>query len=152
MINEKVHCALGSAHSRARPSGPAPLGILAHDRQNRGESPLMPMAYRPNPTDRQSLVDGEATWEQTRSWRQWRSGGGVRRWGGWSAVVGSVGEVGEHLRARVTLQVGSMGPEEHRRRWSTVAGEAEEAVAGDELVPGPEVLGVNSSGVLHGEG
>jgi hypothetical protein len=52
----------------------------------------------------------------------------------------------------VTLQVGSMGPEEHRRRWSTVAGEAEEAVAGDELVPGPEVLGVNSSGVLHGEG
>jgi hypothetical protein len=36
-------------------------------------------------------------------------------------VVGSVGEVGEHLRARATLQVGWMGPEEHQRRLSTVA-------------------------------
>jgi hypothetical protein len=33
----------------------------------------------------------------------------------------------------VTLQAGSMGPEEHQRRRSTVAGEAEKAVAGDEL-------------------
>jgi hypothetical protein len=32
-----------------------------------GESPLMPMAYWPNPADRQSLVGGEATREQTRS-------------------------------------------------------------------------------------
>jgi hypothetical protein len=37
-------------------------------------------------------------------------------------VVGSVGEVGEHLRARATLRVGWMGPEEHQRRRSTVAG------------------------------
>jgi hypothetical protein len=49
----------------------------------------------------------------------------------------------------VTLLAGS---EEHRRRWSTVAGEAEEAVAGDELAPGPEVLGVSSSRVLRVEG
>jgi hypothetical protein len=33
-----------------------------------------------------------------------------------------------------------------------VAGEAEEAVAGDELAPGPKVHGVSSSGVLRGEG
>jgi hypothetical protein len=33
-----------------------------------------------------------------------------------------------------------------------MAGEAEEVVAGDELAPGPEVLGVSSSGVLRGEG
>jgi hypothetical protein len=33
-----------------------------------------------------------------------------------------------------------------------VAGEAEEAVAGDELVLGAEVLGASSSGVLRGEG
>jgi hypothetical protein len=33
-----------------------------------------------------------------------------------------------------------------------VAGEAEEAVAGDELAPGPEVLGVSSSRVLRVEG
>jgi hypothetical protein len=33
-----------------------------------------------------------------------------------------------------------------------VAGEAEEAVAGDELAPGLKVLGVSSSGVLRGEG
>jgi hypothetical protein len=39
--------------------------------------------------------------------------------GGWPAVVGSVGEVGDHLRARVMLLVGSTGPEEHRRRRST---------------------------------
>jgi hypothetical protein len=36
-------------------------------------------------------------------------------------VVGSVGEVGEHLRARATLRVGWMGPEEHQRLQSTVA-------------------------------
>jgi hypothetical protein len=52
----------------------------------------------------------------------------------------------------VTLLAESMGPEEHRRRWSTVASEAEEAVAGDELAPGSEVLGASSSGVLRGEG
>jgi hypothetical protein len=46
---------------------------------------------------------------------------------GRSAVVGLVGEVGEHLRAPATLLVGSTGLEEHRRRRSTVAGEAEEA-------------------------
>jgi hypothetical protein len=33
-----------------------------------------------------------------------------------------------------------------------VAGEAEVAVAGDELAPGPEVHGMSSSGVLCGEG
>jgi hypothetical protein len=33
-----------------------------------------------------------------------------------------------------------------------MAGEAEEVVAGDELAPGPEVLGASSSGVLRGEG
>jgi hypothetical protein len=32
------------------------------------------------------------------------------------AIVASVGDVGEHLRARVTLLVGSTGPVEHRRR------------------------------------
>jgi hypothetical protein len=62
--------------------------------------------------------------------------GSRRRWwlvegcagvGGQPTVVGSVGEVGEHLRARVTLLAGSTGPEEHWRRRSTVAGEAEEA-------------------------
>jgi hypothetical protein len=42
--------------------------------------------------------------------------------------------------------------EEHRRRRSTVAGEAEEAMAGDELAPGPEVLGASLSGVLREEG
>jgi hypothetical protein len=36
--------------------------------------------------------------------------------GGRPAVVGSVGEVGEHLRARAMLRVGWMGPEEHQRR------------------------------------
>jgi hypothetical protein len=49
---------------------------------------------------------------------------------------GSIGEVGEHLRARAMLLAGSMGPKEHRRRRSTVVGGAEEAVAGDELAPG----------------
>jgi hypothetical protein len=34
---------------------------------------------------------------------------------------------------------------------STVAGEAEEAAAGDKLAPGPEVHGASSSGVLRGE-
>jgi hypothetical protein len=38
-------------------------------------------------------------------------------------VVGSIGEVGEHLRARVMLRVGWMGLEEHQRQWSTVAKE-----------------------------
>jgi hypothetical protein len=33
-----------------------------------------------------------------------------------------VGEVGEHLQARAMLRVGWMGPEEHQRRRSTVAG------------------------------
>jgi hypothetical protein len=33
-----------------------------------------------------------------------------------------------------------------------MAGEAEEAVAGDELALRPEVLGASSSGVLRGEG
>jgi hypothetical protein len=32
-----------------------------------------------------------------------------------------------------------------------VAGEAEEAAAGDELAPGPEVHSASSSGVLRGE-
>jgi hypothetical protein len=44
------------------------------------------------------------------------------------------------------------GPEERRRQQLTVAGKAEEAVAGDALAPGPEVLGASSSGVLRGEG
>jgi hypothetical protein len=68
------------------------------------------------------------------------------------AVVGSAGEVGKHLRARVMLLAGSTGSEEHWRRRSTVAGEAEETVASDELASGPEVHGVSSSGVLRGEG
>jgi hypothetical protein len=38
-------------------------------------------------------------------------------------VVGSIGEVGEHLRARVMLRVGWMGLEEHQRHWSMVAKE-----------------------------
>jgi hypothetical protein len=38
-------------------------------------------------------------------------------------VVGSIGEVGEHLRARVMLRVGWMGLEEHQRQWSMVAKE-----------------------------
>jgi hypothetical protein len=38
------------------------------------------------------------------------------------------------------------------RRRSTVVGEAEETVAGDELALGPEVHGVSSSRVLRGEG
>jgi hypothetical protein len=67
-------------------------------------------------------------------------------------VVGSVGEVGKHLRAQATLLEGSMGPEEHWRRRSTVTGEAEEAMAGDELAPGSEVLSVSSSGVHMGRG
>jgi hypothetical protein len=66
--------------------------------------------------------------------------------------VGSVDEVGEHLRGRAMLLAGSTGLEEHRRRRSTVAGEAEEEVASDELALGPEVLGVSSSGVLRREG
>jgi hypothetical protein len=33
-----------------------------------------------------------------------------------------VGEVGEHLRARATLRVGWMGPEEHQTRRSMMAG------------------------------
>jgi hypothetical protein len=37
-----VHCALGSAHSRARPSGPAPLGVSAHDRRNKGVEAVAP--------------------------------------------------------------------------------------------------------------
>jgi hypothetical protein len=65
-------------------------------------------------------------------------------------VVGSVGEVGKHLRAQATLLEGSMGPEEHWRRRSTVTGEAEEAMVGDELAPGSEVLSVSSSGVTGG--
>jgi hypothetical protein len=62
------------------------------------------------------------------------------------AIVGLVGVVGEHLRARATLLAGS---EEHWRRRSMVVGEA---VAGDELALGPEVHGASSSGVLRGEG
>jgi hypothetical protein len=50
---------------------------------------------------------------------------------GQPAVVGSVGEVGEHLRVRAMLLVGSTGLVEHRRRWSTVASESEEAMAGE---------------------
>jgi hypothetical protein len=46
----------------------------------------------------------------------------------------------------------STGLEEHWTRWSMVDGEAEEAVASDELAPGPEVHGVSSSGVLREEG
>jgi hypothetical protein len=49
------------------------------------------------------------------------------------------------------LLAGSMGLEEHRRWLSTVASEAEEAMAGEELAPGPEVLGASSSKVLRGE-
>jgi hypothetical protein len=50
------------------------------------------------------------------------------------------------------LLAGSTGPKEHRRRRSRVAGEVDEAVVGDELVPGLEVLGVSTSRVLRGEG
>jgi hypothetical protein len=50
------------------------------------------------------------------------------------------------------LLAGSTGPKEHRRRRSRVAGEVDEVVAGDELVPGPEVLSVSTSRVLRGEG
>jgi hypothetical protein len=50
------------------------------------------------------------------------------------------------------LLAGTKGPEEHRRWLSTVAGKAKEAVAGDELAPGPEVLGTSSSKVLGGKG
>jgi hypothetical protein len=42
--------------------------------------------------------------------------------------------------------------EEHRRQRSTMAGEAKEMVASDELAPGPEVHDASSSGVLRGEG
>jgi hypothetical protein len=37
-------------------------------------------------------------------------------------VVGSVGEVGEHLRDRAVLRVGWMGSEEHQRQRSRVVG------------------------------
>jgi hypothetical protein len=37
-------------------------------------------------------------------------------------MVGSVAEVGEHLRDRAALRVGWMGLEEHQRRRSTVVG------------------------------
>jgi hypothetical protein len=50
--------------------------------------------------------------------RRWRSVEGCVGEGGRPAVVGSVGEVGEHLGARVTLLEGSTGLEEHRRRRS----------------------------------
>jgi hypothetical protein len=46
---------------------------------------------------------------------------------------------------------GRRWPVKHQRRRSTVAGEAEEAAAGDELAPGPEVHSASSSGVLRGE-
>jgi hypothetical protein len=61
------------------------------------------------------------------SWRRWQSMDGCADEGGRPTVVGLVGEVSEHLRAWATLLAGSTGPEEHRRRRSTVAGEAEEA-------------------------
>jgi hypothetical protein len=50
------------------------------------------------------------------------------------------------------LLAGSMGTEEHWRCRSTVPGEAEEAVAGDERAPSPEILDVCLIGVLRGEG
>jgi hypothetical protein len=50
--------------------------------------------------------------------RRWLSVEGCAGEGGRSAVVGSVGEVSEHLRSRSTLLAGSMGPEEHRRQRS----------------------------------
>jgi hypothetical protein len=129
------------------------------------------VAYRPNPVGWQPLVDGEAAWEQTQLtaisiWDEGRQEahrssvatviavrrrGAPVRGGGQPTVVGLVGEVSEHLRARAMLLTGSMGLEEHRRRLSTVASEAEEAVAGEELAPGPEVLGASSSKVLRGE-
>jgi hypothetical protein len=52
------------------------------------------------------------------SWRRWRSVEGCASEGDRSAVIGSVGEVGEHLGARATLLEGSTGPEEHWRRQS----------------------------------
>jgi hypothetical protein len=61
----------------------------------------------------------------------------VRRWGG---------GVGRLSLARLVRS------EEHRRQRSTMAGEAKEMVASDELAPGPEVHDASSSGVLRGEG
>jgi hypothetical protein len=123
-------------------------------------SPSTPAPYRANPVGRQLLVGREAAWEQTEStaipiwgegrWEAHQSSGVPVM--GQPAVVGSVGEVGEHLRGRAMLLVGSTGLVEHQRRWSTVAIQSEEAMAGDELAPGPDVLGASSSGILRGEG
>jgi hypothetical protein len=148
MKKDTVH--LGSAHTTAgpaRPSGPAPLGISARYRRNRGggipfdAGGLPAKSGRPATVGRwgSSLgvtsVNGDPDFGRRAvggsPWRahggdgdQWR-GAPVR--GGQLAVVGSVGEIGELLRAQATLLAESTGPEEHRRRRSMVTGEVEEA-------------------------
>jgi hypothetical protein len=136
---------LGSAHSRARPalpSGPAPLGVLAQLRKQGRGNPLRrrqltdqirPASHRWSAGKRPGSkpgrwwswfgAKGSGSLTMAGSRRRWRSGRGGRRWGGQPAVAGSVGEVGEHLKARATLLAGSTGPEEHQRWRSMVAGE-----------------------------
>jgi hypothetical protein len=133
---------LGSAHSTARParpSGLAPLGVSAHDRRNRGggipfdAGGLLAKSGRPTAVGRRgsglgvTLVDGDPDLGRRvvgdSPWRA-RGGDGTRAEGCAgegvrSVVVGSVGEVREHLRARAMLLAGSTGPEEHQRRQST---------------------------------
>jgi hypothetical protein len=138
---------LGSAHTTARParpSGPAPLGISARVGWNRGgkNSPrrrwltgqIRPVGSRwsagkrpgSNPGRRWSRFGAKSGGRLTvvGSRRRWRLMDGCAGEGGRPAVIGSVGEVGEHLRARAMLLAGSTGPEEHRRRRLIVAGEA----------------------------
>jgi hypothetical protein len=133
---------LGSAHSTAwpaRPSGPAPLGVSAHDQRNRGggipfdAGGLPAKSGRPTAVGRRGSglgvtpVDGDPDFGRRvvgdSPW--WARGGdgtqaeGCAGEGVPPVVVGSVGEVSEHLRARAMLLAGSMGPEEHQRRRST---------------------------------
>jgi hypothetical protein len=127
---------LGSAHITARP---APLVVLACDRRNRGggipfdAGGLLAKSDRPTAIGRWGSglgvtpVDGDPDLRRRAAggspW-QARGGDGGRvegcaSEGGPPVVVGSVGDVDEHLRAQAMLLVGLTGLEEHQRRRST---------------------------------
>jgi hypothetical protein len=119
---------LGSAHSRARPARPkrpCPLGRFSPRPMKQGGDPprrrrltsqIRPAGSRwsvgkwpgskPGRRRSQFEVKGGGRLTGARSRQRWRSGEVVHRCGGRLTVVGSVGEVGEDLRARVMLLAG----------------------------------------------
>jgi hypothetical protein len=143
---------LGSAHSTARParpSGPAPLGISARDRRNKGRGSGLGVTPVDGDPDLGRRAAGGSPWRAHGGDGRWWRGAPVRgsagcRWFGWwgqwapqSSGDSTGGVDGAGGAPEVAIGGG---------RWS--GGSA----ADDKLASGPEVHDASSSEVLRREG